>query len=148
MKKRESSTTELTISKLAALCRVKTDTIRFYERIKLISPKRRAANGYRIYTKEAVREIKFIKNSQQVGFTLEEIAKLLRLKGSDRKTAEEVLQLTEKKIIELSANIEQLNKVKRVLNNLAKQCGGKHVLASECPILDHLYPNKSEEGHK
>lgn len=140
--KKEGVEEYFTIGKLAKYCGVKTDTIRFYERLRLLTPKRRTASGYRVYSKDSEREIRFIKNAQQLGFSLEEIARLLRLNASDKKTAEDVLDITKNKISQLKMNINELQRMKKVLETLAKKCGGKHILASECPILDHFYPVK------
>jgi DNA-binding transcriptional MerR regulator len=68
-----------TIGKLARKTRVKTDSIRFYERQGLIAPEAKSRAGYRLYTDAAVRRLLLIKNAQRCGFTLEQIGTLLRL---------------------------------------------------------------------
>lgn len=70
----------LTIGKLAALADVRTDTLRYYERERLLTPAAKNGSGYRLYDRDALRRIRFIKQAQHCGFTLTEIAQLLALR--------------------------------------------------------------------
>src|SRR5713226_9186530 len=70
----------LTISRLAEAAGVELSTIRYYERRGLVRPDARRSSGYREYTNESVRRVRFIRHAQALGFTLEEIAGLLRLR--------------------------------------------------------------------
>jgi MerR family Zn(II)-responsive transcriptional regulator of zntA len=73
----------LTIGKLAALAQVSTDTLRYYEGEGLIAPDSKSGGGYRLYGKDSVRRIRFIKQAQQCGFALAEIRELLGLRRQD-----------------------------------------------------------------
>ena len=134
---------KLTIGKVAEACGVKIDTLRYYERMRLIEPERRTASGYRIYLPESISRVKFIKNAQGLGFSLDEIRALLEFHGSEISTAGDVLQATENKIVEFQHKIKELQKIHKVLEDLAAQCPGIGPV-SNCPILDHLYPPKNE----
>ena len=70
----------LTAGRLAKAGGVNVQTVRYYERRRLLLPARRTDSGYRLNPPEAVRVLRFIKNAQDLGFTLEEIARLLRLR--------------------------------------------------------------------
>jgi DNA-binding transcriptional MerR regulator len=70
----------LTIGKLAALADVRTDTLRYYERERLLTPASKSGSGYRLYDSDSVRRVCFIKQAQHCGFTLAEIAQLLALR--------------------------------------------------------------------
>lgn len=70
----------LTVSKLAKAAGVEVSTIRYYERRGLVKPFSRRSSGYRDYNSDAVRRVRFIRHAQALGFTLEEIAGLLRLR--------------------------------------------------------------------
>ena len=59
----------LTIGKLAKQARVTTDTIRFYERIALIEATSKTSSGYRLYTEESVKRLRFIRHAQRCGFS-------------------------------------------------------------------------------
>ncbi|MGE0853205.1 MAG: MerR family transcriptional regulator [Hyphomicrobiaceae bacterium] len=80
----------LTIGKLAALVHTSADTLRYYEEEGLISPADRSARGYRLYSQDSTRRIRFIKQAQQCGFTLAEIRDLLALRSSDRACCDDV----------------------------------------------------------
>lgn len=131
---------KLTIGKLAEECGVTIDTIRYYERFKLVQAERRSKSGYRLYGQESVRRVMFIKRSKELGFTLGEIKKLLALKSAKDATCDEMLKRTRGKIAEFKSKVKQLMHIERALTRLADSCPGGDVPVRECPILDHLYP--------
>lgn len=136
---------KLTIGKLAKACNVKIDTIRYYERVNLVKPDGRTDSGYRFYDPETIRRVKFIKNAQGLGFSLEEIKKLLDLRASDTATAGDVLRATKSKISEFQEKISDLEKIQNILKELAEQCPeDAHIM--DCPILDYLYPDHREKN--
>src|SRR5713101_4209048 len=70
----------MTIGQLAKEGGVNIETVRYYERLQLLTPTARKPSGYRLYSDDVVRRLRFIKNAQALGFTLEEIAGLLNLR--------------------------------------------------------------------
>lgn len=130
----------LTIGKLAKATNASIDTIRYYERMGLVSPDARSAHDYRMYEKSAIKRLHFIKNAQHLGFSLTEIQKLLVFGTSKDSTAGDVLGLTKGKILEHKNKIKELEKIQVVLTELANRCSGDGP-ASECPILKNLYPD-------
>lgn len=68
-----------TIGQLAKAVGVNIQTVRYYERLRLLGPSARRPSGYRIYGGDEERRLRFIKNAQALGFTLQEIAELLKL---------------------------------------------------------------------
>jgi Hg(II)-responsive transcriptional regulator len=130
-------TGNLTIGKVAKQSRVNIQTVRYYERRRMLAVSRRTEAGYRLYTPEAVRVIRFIKNAQELGFTLTEIAKLLRLRvghtgqcGPVKRQAEVRLKIVHEKIADLRA-------METVLQRLIRTCKARGTTES-CPILDSL----------
>ncbi|MFK4793883.1 MerR family transcriptional regulator [Sphingobium sp. ZW T5_29] len=120
----------LTIGQLAASGKVGVETIRFYQRKGLLETPTRES-GIRRYGSEDLRRLRFIKQAQVAGFTLEEIKELLTLDaGEDRKRARE---LAKHRITALNAKISALKDALDALQRLAKECG----TGSEgpCPIL-------------
>lgn len=120
----------LTISKLAAGGGVGVETIRFYQRKGLLETPTRES-GIRRYGSEDLRRLRFIRQAQAAGFTLEEIKELIELDaGHDRARARELAQL---RIEALDAKMAELSQAREALQKLAKQCatGGK----GPCPIL-------------
>lgn len=69
----------LTIGDVARLCTVSRDTLRFYERARLLQPARRSASGYRLYAEADVERVRFIRRAQAIGLTLEDVRELLRI---------------------------------------------------------------------
>lgn len=139
-----------TIGKLARAGQVKIDTIRYYEQQGLLEPEGRTPSGYRVYGPETVRRLKFIKKAQHLGFTLSEIAKLLGFGTSLEASAGDVLAVTEEKIAEQKAKIDELKNLRRILHHLAEICPGEGPV-SACPILDYLCPHDDLErgsGHE
>lgn len=120
----------LTISKLAAGGGVGVETIRFYQRKGLLQTPTRES-GIRRYGSEDLRRLRFIRQAQSAGFTLEEIKELLELDaGQDRSRARELARL---RIAALEAKMAELSHARASLQKLAKQCarGAK----GPCPIL-------------
>ena len=122
------------ISEAAAQAGVNVQTIRYYERRGLLPPSERRPSGYRELPAEAVRVVRFIKRAQDLGFSLDEIAELLRLRRSkDRAKARAVatrrLTQIEQKLVELSA-------MRDALMHLIHSC--RHGSAPDCPILEAL----------
>jgi len=70
----------ITIGELAAACDVSRDTLRFYERQRLLPPPRRSASGYRLYQSEDASRVRFVRRGQAMGLTLDDIRELLELR--------------------------------------------------------------------
>src|SRR5262245_42004641 len=98
---------QLTIGTLAQQSGVSTDTLRYYEKMKLLKAESRTPAGYRLYNADAVRVIHFIRGAKALNFSLEEIRQLLAINTSDRATCAEVLQHTEAKIAEAEIKIKE-----------------------------------------
>lgn len=125
----------LTIGRLAKLSQVNTETIRFYERKSLITQPHKSG-AFRYYPHEYIDRIKFIKRSQELGFTLRECKELLDLKIRNKAKCDDVLLKTEEKIKEINDKIKDLKKMKKSLEGLANCCTDRSQPLSECPILD------------
>lgn len=124
----------LTIGKLAGCAGVNVETIRYYQRRGLLDEPKKPLGGYRHYPQDAVRRVRFIKRAQALGFTLEEVAGLLRLDAASacletRELAAHKLALIEQKLVELAA-------MGKGLAALVSECGksGKR----RCPIIQML----------
>ena len=120
----------LTIGQLAAGGNVSVETIRFYQRKGLLETPARD-KGIRRYGPEDVRRLRFIRQAQAAGFSLEEIRELLDLdSGRDRDRARE---LARNRIEALDARIAELARAREALQRLASQCGEGG--EGPCPIL-------------
>lgn len=124
----------LTISQLAKAGGVGVETIRFYQRKKLLEvPGDLGRNaGIRHYGESDVRQLRFIRTAQQAGFTLSEISELLALdKGRDRRRVREMARA---RITALDEEIARLQKAKKSLSGLAQICA--HGDDGPCPIIE------------
>jgi len=124
----------LTISQLAKAGGVGVETIRFYQRKKLLDVPAGAGrnSGIRHYGDSDVRQLRFIRTAQQAGFTLSEIAELLALdKGRDRAR---VRELARARITALEEEIARLQQAKKSLAGLANACA--HGDEGPCPIIE------------
>jgi MerR family mercuric resistance operon transcriptional regulator len=112
------------------------ETIRYYERIGLLPPAGRSAGGHRLYTDAAARRLGFIRRTRQLGFTLDEVRTLLRLVDGGRYTCAQVKRITVHHLDDVRAKIADLQKIERVLREMAAQCDGGR---PKCPVVDALF---------
>lgn len=135
----------LSIGKLAKACNVKIDTIRYYEGLGLLVPEGRTASGYRVYNSESLKRLKFIRQAQRLDFTLDEIKEMLALRVSDAGKCADVHQKAEAKIALIEDKEKELRAIKKALKELAAACRNGDAPASECPILEILYPKEETQ---
>ena len=107
------------IGELVKQLNINKETIRYYERIGLISETTRDKNGYRIYTKEDMEKIKFILIVKNFGFSLNEISTLIHdeILCGDIKS---IKKFVEDKVNEINTKINQLVETKRLLEKVNK----------------------------
>jgi MerR family mercuric resistance operon transcriptional regulator len=126
---------KLTIGKLATRASVGVETIRFYEKKGLLTQPSKTT-GFRTYPESYIKRIRFIKRSQELGFTLKETADLLDLKLDQNSTCSDVLVRTQDKITQIEDKIADLKRMKKSLEGLADCCESESDLLSECPLMD------------
>ncbi len=131
------------IGEVAKKAGVNVQTVRFYERKGLIAVPPRTASGYRQYTGETVRRIRFIKHAQEIGFTLREIDELLSLRVDPHTTCGDIQRHALEKVRDIEQRLANLARMKKALVTLAHQCGTDRAL-SDCPILDALDEHTAE----
>lgn len=113
------------VGELEQLTRLSRDTIRYYERIRLISPPARLANGYRDYSDHAVTELRFIRRAKELGFSLEEIRIAMpMLKDPPPERSELLASRIAQKRSTLLAQIEQAQLKVQRLDELLLRFGG------------------------
>lgn len=126
---------DFTIGRLADESGVGVETVRFYERKGLIK-KPSAKVGLRKYQEEDASRIRFIKRTQDLGFTLKEIKELLELNTNPRSTCSDVKVRADAKIKEIEEKLRDLLKIKKTLKELAEACGDSKQALSQCQILN------------
>jgi MerR family copper efflux transcriptional regulator len=107
----------LTIGKVAQRAGVSASAIRFYERRKLLRPSR-LLNGYRVYNKSAIKELRFVRQAQSLGITLVEIGRLLELARGGGRPCAGVRELARRHLKEIDVKIRQLQSLRTELRDL------------------------------
>jgi len=130
-------TTEWTIGKLANAVDVNIQTVRYYERLKLLRPSARRPSGYRIYGEHEEQQLRFIKNAQALGFTLQEIAELLKLRVTSTARCGDVERRAQAKLTQVEAKVRDLQALARTLRSLIRDCRAGQP-TDRCPILQSL----------
>ena len=137
VKSREQPPLRLGISELARQGAVNVATVRFYEQQGLLLKPPRTAAGYRVFSEDWVRRVRFIKRAQELGFTLREIKELLALAAEPNEGCAAFRALAETKLREIEGKIDDLNRMRGALARLTTACGGREAKGS-CPILESL----------
>ena len=133
--------TGLRIGDVAAGAGVTVQTVRYYGERRLVMPAQRTAGGYRLYAPESVRLVRFIKRAQELGFALDEIADLLRLRKGATESRGSVRALAEAKVADMDARLRDLAAMRDGLRTLIEACACGADFASvsrPCPILGAL----------
>ncbi len=126
----------MNISQAAQETGLTSKTIRYYESIDLVHPASRSENGYRIYRKKQIRQLRFVHQSRELGFTLDECRELLELYNDNTRKSADVKGLTLEKIADIDQKMHQLHTMRESLARLAECCYGDD--RPDCPILDKL----------
>lgn len=124
----------LTIGKVAKLAGVGIETIRFYERERIISEPPRSESGYRDYDPEIVTRLHFIKRAKELGFSLKEISELLALRVNPNQNCSGVKKRAEGKLAEIEIKIKDLKRMQKILTKVTEACEASKPI-SDCPIL-------------
>ena len=141
------------IGKLASDAGVGVETVRFYERKGLISqPPKPRNGGFRSYPAETVSRIRFIRQAQELGFSLRETEELLSLRVDPAAGCMDVREQALAKLAQIEGKIVNLERIRLALENLVSACPGKGPL-KECAILEFLEggaskPERNEGEHK
>ena len=124
------------IGEAARASGVSAKMIRYYEDIEIVSEASRETNGYRTYTDTDVHTLRFIKRARDLGFSVEEIRRLVSLWRNARRPSAEVKKIALAHIGDLKQKIVELQSMASALEHLANHCHGDQ--RPECPILDDL----------
>lgn len=127
------------IGEVTKLLTLSADTLRYYEKIKLLPRIGRNASGVREYDDKDISRLKFIQRAQKMNFSLAEIADLLKMRENPQQVRNEVRQLTADKLKEVDTHLESLTTLRNELQLLLNLCKGSE---DGCPIIDDL--DKSE----
>ena len=133
------------IGALSRLTGVNIETIRYYERIKMLPAPPRTASGRRVYGGEDARMLRFIRRARELGFSLDEIRALLRLRTPGRASCGDVRKIATHHLEDIRAKINDLTKLERLLAKTVALCRGNK--APDCPVLEILDAENTAERH-
>jgi MerR family mercuric resistance operon transcriptional regulator len=120
----------LTRGALAARSRCNIETIRDYEKIGLLPPPPRSGGGHRLYGRDLVKRLNFIRRSRDLGFTLGEVRELLRLVDGGTYSCGDIERLARDHVREIRRKIADLRRLQKVLETMAAQCSGGAALTA------------------
>jgi len=115
---------------------VNVQTLRYYERRGLLPRPPRRDSGYREFPDEAVRIVRFIKRAQDLGFSLDEVEELIRLRNDKRRDRARVRAIAERRVRQIDRKLAELQAMKKALAHLVHCCREGSTL--ECPIIEAL----------
>lgn len=129
------------IGDLAKAIGIKADTIRFYEKRKLLPKAQRTAAGYRVYDDETASRVRFIKKAQALGFSLQEIRRILDLRAQGRPACDCVIAIAETTLTETNRKLEHLHQFRDALQaNLRRwrrqRAGDTDMAAAFCALIE------------
>lgn len=142
------------IGRLARTAGVSVQAVRFYERLGLLPAAQRTAAGYRVYGPASVERVLFVKQAQELGFSLDEIREILRLRYEGRSPCECVSKLLQKKLEKIEHDIRQLvrfrHDLRKTLERSKKLPHLPHTASSICPLIqiESRQSGKEEKGGK
>jgi MerR family mercuric resistance operon transcriptional regulator len=120
------------------------ETIRYYEKAGLLLVPARSPGGYRLYGNEHLKRLTFIRRARALGFSIDEVRKLLRLADERKRPCAEVRVVAAAHLEDVQAKIADLRAMERVLNETVAQCAdGKR---SDCPLIEALYRQDPSPG--
>ena len=125
-----------TIGAAAQASGVKVETIRYYERIDLLPPPSRNRSGYRVYSREHIARLSFIRRGREIGLSLDRIRELLDLSSDAGQPCTSVDNLLREHIADIEQKIDDLTRLRGELTRLADSCVGGHV--GGCLIVESL----------
>lgn len=125
-----------TIGELSRRTGVNIETIRYYEKVKMLPAPPRTAGGRRIYGPVETRILAFIRRARELGFTPDEVRTLLDLGGPEKASCAEVRIIASQHLDDIRGKIADLRKLERLLAKTIARCSGRKV--PECPVIDIL----------
>ena len=125
----------MNIGEVAKMADLPIKTIRYYEEIGFIQPKR-SANGYRSFRESDVHKLAFLGRARSLGFSIEDCRALLQLYENDTRASADVKQIAQEHLTRIDAKVKALQAMRNTLSHLIEACAGDDL--PTCPILSDL----------
>ena len=141
--KRMNSNERFSIGELSKATGVKVVTIRYYEHMKLMPEPARTEGNYRIYGREHLHRLQFVRRCRDLGFTLDQLRDLLRLSVQSRRRCSDIDRITENHLRGIESKIADLGRLAAQLRRIKNGYPGKGRIA-DCRILAALSPSSGK----
>jgi len=128
----------MTIGDLAAATNTRVETVRWYEKVKLLPAPQRSAGNYRLYGAEHLRRLSFIRRGRDLGFTVDQIRELLALADDRDRSCAEVDIIARAHLTQVERKLADLTRLAHELRDVIGQCGCGSV--ADCRIIEALSP--------
>jgi Cu(I)-responsive transcriptional regulator len=128
----------LKIGELAKATTTKVETVRYYEKIGLLSPPARTSANYRAYGSEHLARLSFIRRARDLGFTLEAVRELLTLSDDKAQSCEAIDVIAQSHLTEVDRKISDLRALREGLDRVLGSC--RHGTVGDCKIIETLAP--------
>ncbi|MWD28605.1 Cu(I)-responsive transcriptional regulator [Aquicoccus sp. SCR17] len=125
----------MNIGDVATASGLPAKTIRYYEDVGLIAP-RRGANGYRRFDQTDLHRLAFLGRARSLGFSIEECRELMALYGDKHRASSDVKQIARGHLARIDAKLDELRQMRAALADLVEACAGDD--RPDCPILADL----------
>ena len=125
----------MNIGEVAKMAELPIKTIRYYEEIGFIQPKR-SANGYRSFRVSDVHKLAFLGRARSLGFSIDDCRALLQLYENDTRASADVKQIAQEYLTRIDAKVKELQAMRNTLSHLIDACAGDD--RPTCPILSYL----------
>ncbi|MCJ2020918.1 helix-turn-helix domain-containing protein [Methylobacterium sp. E-041] len=129
----------MTIGDLAAATNTRVETVRWYEKMKLLPAPERSAGNYRLYGPEHLRRLSFIRRGRDLGFTVDQIRELLAMADDRDRSCAEVDTIARAHLAQVERKLADLTRLAHELRDVIGQCGCGSV--ADCRIIEALSPH-------
>jgi DNA-binding transcriptional MerR regulator len=138
-----NSNERFSIGELSKATGVKVVTIRYYEHVNLMPAPLRTGGNYRVYRREDLHRLQFVRRCRDLGFTHDQLRDLLHLSVQSRKRCSGIDRITENHLKDIEGRIADLRRLAAQLRRIKNGCPGKGLIA-DCRILAALKPLEGE----
>ena len=125
-----------TIGQLSRRTGVKVETIRYFEKVGLITPPPRTEGGHRVYGDDHLRALGFIRRARELGFSPDEVRGILALGGPGAATCREVQEIATCHLETVRRKMADLGRLEALLASTIERCSGDAV--PQCAVIDMI----------
>lgn len=136
---------KISIGVLSRRAGVTVEAIRYYEQVGILAPAERKSSGYRLFDCETLRTLRFIKQGQNLGFSLSQIKQLLDFKVNPRSSCKELHQFFAEHLEDLNMKIQELQRMRKAVEEIkSRPCSKRGTKV--CKIIQSIEVRESENG--